>query len=114
MWNHAAKVFLLALIPLSAVAGPKERGSTNFQVFTVRTQIHRSTRSMFTYTNLIFAQVNGRKLVYECAERGDLCPVMESGKTYSGAQDGTFLYVPMSFPDEQKDLAVKFKRVGSW
>lgn len=114
MRNQAVRIFFVVLIPLCVLAGPKDRAATNFQVFTVRTQIHGSTGNLFTYTNLIFAQVNGKKLVYECAQRGDLCPVMESGKTYTGAQDGTFLYVPMSFPDGPKDLPVKFRRVGSW
>jgi hypothetical protein len=37
-----------------------------------------------------------------------------SWKTYSGDQDGSFLYLAASFPDGQKDLSVKFKQVGSW
>jgi hypothetical protein len=56
----------------------------------VRTEIHGSSAGkMFTYTNQIFAQINGRRLVYECAQRGDICPVLESGKTYTGDQNGS-------------------------
>lgn len=82
---------------------------------TAKTKIHGSSSGdMFTYTNLVFAEVNGKKLVYECAAPGDVCPVMASGETYTATQDGTFVYVPMSSPEGKKDLSVKFKRVGSW
>lgn len=115
MLSRAARIMFFVLIPLFAFANQKERPTAQLEVFTVRTQIHSSSPGdMFTYTNLIFAQVNGKRLVYECAQRGDLCPVMESGKTYAGAQDGAFFYIPMTFPGGQKDLSVRFKQVGSW
>lgn len=114
MLKNSMYVFFFVCIPLCAIAGPKEKKTTTFEAVRVRTQIHGSSGKMFTYTNQIFAQINGRRLVYECAQRGDICPVLESGKTYSGDQDGNFLYLAASFPDGQKDLAVKFKQVGSW
>lgn len=115
MLKNSASIFLFVCIPLCAIAGPKERATTTFEAVTVKTQIHGSSSGkMFTYTNQIFAQINGRRLVYECAQRGDICPVLESGKTYTAGQDGIFLYLPASFPDGSKDLSVKFKQVGSW
>jgi hypothetical protein len=116
MLKNPAYIFFFVLIPLCAIAGPKERKTTTFQAVRVRTEIHGSSSSgkMFTYTNQVFAQINGRRLVYECAQRGDICPVLETGKTYSGDQDGSFLYLAASFPDGQKDLSVKFRQVGSW
>jgi hypothetical protein len=115
MLNNPVRIFFFVCIPLLAIAGPKEKKTATFEAVRVRTQIHGSSSGkMFTYTNQVFAQINGRRLVYECAQRGDICPVLESGKTYTGDQDGNFLYLAASFPDGQKDLSVKFRQVGSW
>jgi hypothetical protein len=115
MFNRPAKIALLVLVPCCAFAGPKEKGTTKIQVVTARTQIHGSSSgNMFSYTNLMFTEVNGKKLVYECAETGDLCPILESGQSYTANQDGAYIYIPMSSPGGKKDLAVKFKKVGSW
>jgi hypothetical protein len=115
MLIKAAKIACFVLIPLGAFASPKERGTTKLEVVTARTQIHGSSSgNMFSYTNLMFTQVNGKKLVYECAQRGDVCPVLESGQTYTAEQDGAYLYLSMSSPEGKKDLSVRFKLVGSW
>lgn len=115
MISRTARIAFFVFIPVFVFAKQKERPATQLEVITVRTQIHSSAPGdIFTYTNLLFAQVNGKRLVYECAQRGDLCPVMESGKTYTGAQEGAFFYIPMSFPNGQKDLSVRFRQVGSW
>ena len=115
MKNKFAIIALLLLIPVCAVANQKERAITKLQVVTAKTRIHSSSSGdMFTYTNLVFAEVNGKKLVYECAAPGDVCPVMSAGETYTATQDGTFVYVPMSTPESKRDLTVKFKQVGNW
>jgi len=62
----------------------------------------------------MFAQVNGKNIVYECAQRGDICPVLEAGKSYTADQEGAFLYVSMSSPEDKKDISAKFREVGSW
>jgi hypothetical protein len=115
MLNRAAKIVFFVLIPLCAFANPKEKGTTKLQVVTARTQIHGSSSGdMFSYTNLMFTQVNGKKLVYECAQRGDVCPVLEPGKTYTADRQGDFVYLSMSSPESKKDVSAKFKQVGSW
>ena len=115
MSHKSAKIAFLALIPVCAFAGPKEKGAAKLQVVTARTEIHGSSSGdMFTYTHLMFTQINGKKLVYECAERGDVCPVLESGQTYSANQDGALLYVSIGAPEGKKDVPVKFRQVGSW
>ena len=116
MLNRSAKIALVALIPLCALAGPKEKGTAKVQVVTARTQIHNSSSgSMFSYTDLVFTEINGKKFVYECAQSGDICPVLESGQSYTVNQDGQYLYFPMNAPEsKKKDIAGKFKRVGSW
>jgi hypothetical protein len=115
MLNRLAKIALLVLVPLCLFANPKDKGATKVQVVTARTGIHSSSSgNMFSYTNLMFTEVNGKKLVYECAQSGDLCPIFESGQTYTANQDGAYIYIPMNSPEGKKDLAIKFKRVGSW
>ena len=115
MLNRSAKIALLVLVPCCVPAGPKEKGTAKVQAVTARVQIHGSSSgNMFSYTNLMFTEVNGKKLVYECAETGDLCPILESGQTYTANQDGAYIYILMSSPEGKKDLAVKFKKVGSW
>jgi uncharacterized protein (AIM24 family) len=115
MWNKSAKFALLLLIPACALANQKEKGTAKVQVVTARTKIHGSSSgNMFSYTNLMFAEVNGKKVVYECAEPGDICPVLESGRTYVATQDGAFVYLPLNAPAEKKELSVRFKQVGNW
>ena len=116
MLSRSAKIVLSVLIPLCALAAPKEKGTAKVQVVTARTQIHSSSSgSMFSYTYLVFTEVNGKKLVYECAQSGDICPVLESGQSYTVNQDGPYLYFPLNSPEgKKKEVAGKFKRVGSW
>jgi hypothetical protein len=115
MLNRVAKIAFLILIPLSALAIPKEKGSTTLQVVTSKTKIHGSSPgNIFTYTDLIFTEVNGKKIVYECIQRGDICPILESGKTYTADQQGSVIYILMNSPENKKELSAKFKQVGSW
>jgi hypothetical protein len=115
MLNRAAAFVMLVLIPLSAFAAPKGRESTSLQVVSSNTRIHRTASgTVFAYTDLMFIQAKGKKLVYECVLRGNICPLMESGKTYTADQDGAFIYISMNTPEDKKALSVKFKQVGSW
>jgi hypothetical protein len=115
MLNRAAKIAFLILIPLSAFAIPKEKGSTTLQVVTSRTKIHGSSPgNIFTYTDLIFTEVNGKRVVYECIQRGDICPILESGKTYTADQEGSYIYILMNSPQDKKEFSAKFKQVGTW
>ena len=115
MLNGAAKIAFLIFIPLSVIATPKEKGSTTVQVVTSRTKIHgTSSGNIFSYTNLMFTEINGKNVVYECVQRGDVCPVLESGKIYTANQEGAFIYILMSSPEDKKPVPAKFRQVGSW
>jgi len=114
MLNEAAKIAFLVLISLSAFATPKTRESITLQVVSSQTKIHSSSGNVFSYTEVMFTQVNGKKIVYACDQRGDVCPLMESGKTYTADRDGDFIYISMSSPEDKKPFSVKYKRVGSW
>jgi hypothetical protein len=115
MLNITAKIIFLILVPLSAFATPNGKEIITIQVVTSTTRMHGSfSNHGFSYTDLMFAQFNGKKVVYECVQRGDICPMMESGKTYSADRDGAFLHISMSLPDDSKALSVKYKQVGTW
>jgi hypothetical protein len=114
MLNRVAKIAILVLIPLSAFAAQKGK-ETSIQVVSLKTKIHNSSSgSLFTYTNLLFTEVNGKRIVYECVQRGDICPLLESGKTYIADQEGAYIYFPMSTPKDNRVIPVKFKQVGNW
>jgi len=115
MLNKAAKIAFLVLIPLSAFATPKGRENITLQVVSSKTKIHSSpSGNIFTYTDIMFTQVNGKRVVYACDQRGDVCPLMESGKTYTADRQGDFIYISMSSPEDKKPFSVKYKQVGSW
>jgi hypothetical protein len=115
MPNRAARIACLLLIPLSAFATPKARETITLQIVSAKTRIHGSfSNTAFAYTDIIFTTYNGNKVVYECVQRGNICPMVESGKTYTADREGDFIYISMSSPEIKKDFPVKFKRVGSW
>jgi hypothetical protein len=115
MQSRAAKIAFLILIPLSTFATPNEKGTITLQVVTATTKIHGSSPgNIFTYTDLMFTEINGKNVVYECVQRGDICPVLVSGKTYTADQEGPFIYISMSPPELKKAVSAKFRQIGSW
>jgi len=115
MLNKAARIAFLFLIPLGALATPKAKETITLQVVSSNTRIHGSFSSAaFAYTDIMFTTFNGKKVVYECVQRGNICPLVESGKIYTADQEGDFIYISMSSPEMKKAFPVKFKRVGSW
>jgi hypothetical protein len=115
MLSKAATIACLVLIPLFVFAMPKEKETTTLQVVSSTTKIHgSSSNNIFIYTDLIFAEISGKRIVYECVQRGDICPMLEPGKSYTADRDGVFIYLPMVFPEDKKTISAKFREVGSW
>lgn len=115
MLNRTVQIAVLVLIPLSAFAAPKVKENVTLQVVTTTTRIHGAfTNDAFAYTDLLFAQSNGKKVVYECVQRGNICPIVESGKSYTANRNGDSIYISMSAPDAKKAFPVKFRQVGNW
>jgi hypothetical protein len=121
----AKVIFLLSLVPSAVLATPKNKETVQIKVVSSRTEIHGSSPGdVFTYTSLIFAEVrgaevkgveaNGVKVVYACDQRGDICPLLESGKTYTAEREGQFLYLSSTSPTSQKALVAKYKQAGGW
>jgi hypothetical protein len=115
MLNKVAKIAFSVLIPLIAFATPKGKETVKLQVVSSKTKIHRSSSgNVFIYTDLMFTLVDGKKVVYTCDQRGEACPLMEDGKTYTADRVGDFIHISMSAPEGKKPFSVKFKQVGSW
>ena len=115
MPNNVARITLSVLIPFVAFAAPKQKETIELQVISSKTRIHGSSPgNVFSYTDVMFTQVNGKRLVYACDQRGDVCPLMESGETYTAVRVGDVIYISMSSPENQKPFSVKYKQVGSW
>jgi hypothetical protein len=115
MLNKTATIVFFVLISFSAFASPKGKESVSVEVVTSNTRIHSSfSRNAFAYTDLMFTQLNGKKVVYQCIQHGNICPMMESGKTYTADREGNFIYISMDTPDDKKAVSVKFRQVGNW
>jgi len=115
MLSRVAKIAFLIFIPLSALAAPKVKENVTLQVVTTTTRIHGAfTNDAFAYTDLMFTEFNGKKVVYECVQRGNVCPMVEAGKSYTVNRNGDVIYISMSSPVAKKAFQVKFRQVGNW
>ena len=103
---------LFVLVPLVAFAADKgkEREAVEVQVLSSQTKLHGGS-NVFSYTSILFAQVNGDERIYECVQRGDICPIMESGKTYAAVKTGDVIHISVDAPEGEQPLVVKFKEV---
>jgi hypothetical protein len=114
MLNKVAKMSFAVLMPIVTFATPKVKETIELQVVSSKTQVHGSFPAVFTYTDLMFTLVNGKKVIYACAQRGDACPLMESGKAYSADRVGDVTYVSMTSPEGKRPISVKYMQLGSW
>jgi len=115
MLNKSVKTACFVLIPLIAFATPKGRETINLQVVSSKTKIHNSSSgNVFSYTDLMYTLVDGKNVLYACGQRGDICPLMESGKTYTAERAGDVIYISMTTPENKKPFSVKYKQVGVW
>jgi hypothetical protein len=115
MLNKIAKIAFSVLIPLIAFATPNGKETIKVQVVSSKTKVHGSSSgNVFVYTDFMLTLVDGKKVMYACAQRGDLCPPMEDGKTYTADRMGNFIYFSMTSPESKKPFSVKYKEIGSW
>jgi hypothetical protein len=116
MRNRVVGTTLLVLVSLfgrAAYAAPSDKETIQVLVVSSQVKTHGASPDVFQYTDVMFTKVNGKKIVYECDQRGDLCPVMESGKTFMATRDGKYLYFSVTSP-QGKPYTVKYKEGGSW
>jgi hypothetical protein len=112
MLNRVASVTLSVLVAMAAHA--KEKETVQIQVVSLQTKLHgHPPGEVFEYTDIMFTVVGGKKVTYVCEQRGDDCPVMESGKMYMANREGNVIYVSMNSPKGTPFL-VKYKELDGW
>src|SRR6266852_5832294 len=110
MLNKVVRIAISVLMPLIAFATPKGRETIKLQVVSSKTKIHTSSSgNVFSYTDLMFTLVDGKNVLYACGQRGDICPLMESGKTYTAERERDVIYISMTAPENKKPFSVKYK-----
>ncbi len=127
--NRFARFVFLFLVPAIACAAPAPREKQNIEVevASVKTNIYTSyTRSTswamsnlpketYTYTDIIFAVVDGKHVVYTCADRKKVCPVLDAGSKVQAERDGDSIYITSTVPEDKKPLVAHYKLVsGGW
>ena len=115
MPKKVASAILFVLMPMIAFASPgKGNESIRVEVVKVQTKVHGKSPNVYAYTDVIFARVDGKNLIFVCEQRGDECPLMENGKTYDAMRNGDSVYIVMSTLDSKKPIPVKFRQGGAW
>jgi hypothetical protein len=106
----------LVLLPIVVLGAPKKKegASVMFQVMSSRTQIHGKPPNVFSYTDVMFARIDGKNIVFVCDERGKDCPLMKTGETYSAERVDSYLYYSFTSPDAKKPFSARYRETGSW
>jgi hypothetical protein len=128
--KRIATIGILILAPTLVCAMPKtnkqkesivvEVASTKTNVYTTYTRSTSWVKSKlpkdsYTYTDIIFAVVNGKHVVYTCAEHKNACPLLETGSKLPAEQDGDSMYLsPNASPDKKATPTHYRLASGSW
>jgi hypothetical protein len=111
----AATTIALTLTP-AALATPtnKSAEAVQIEVVSTKTDYHGNSPNVFKYTDVLFARVNGKNIVYACVQKGHECPLMQNGKSYPADRMGGYIYISMDAPDGKKPMPIKFKETATW
>jgi hypothetical protein len=125
--NRIAGFAALVLIPMLVCAAPtpKPRESIVVEVSSSKTNVHTSYKhgsgifgnklpnDAYSYTDIVFAVVDGKHLVYTCAEHNDACPLLESGSKVPAEREGDSIYILPTASSEKKPSPTHYKLVGN-
>jgi hypothetical protein len=107
----------LILVPSLIFATPeprKQKENIVVEVASIKTDMHRTLPNVsYTYTDIIFAVVNEKHVVYACAERDKACPLLEAGSKIPAESDGDSIYISTTVPSEKKPLVIHYKFVSN-
>jgi hypothetical protein len=109
-----ATLIVSTIKPAFASPSNKSAESVQVEVVSTKTNYHGTSPNVFKYTDVLFARVSGKNIVYACVQKGDECPLMQNGKTYPADRVGGFIYVSMDAPDTKKPMPIKFKETATW
>jgi hypothetical protein len=126
--NRIVRLAVLALFPtlVCAAPTPKPRESITVEVSSIKTNVHTSYKratsifrnklpnDAYTYTDIIFAVVDGNHVVYTCAEHNNVCPILESGSKLPAERDGDSIYISSAASSsDKKPVLTRYKLVGN-
>ena len=126
--NRIVRIAVLGLVPtlLCAAPSPKPRDSIVVEISSTKTDVHTSYKhgsgifgnklpnDAYSYTDIIFAVVDGKHVVYSCAEHNKSCPLLESGSKVPAERDGDSIYISSAAsPSEKKPEFTHYKLVGN-
>src|ERR1700690_2186341 len=126
--NRIVRIVVLGLVPtlLCAAPTPKPRESIVVEVSSSKTDVHTSYKhgsgifgnklpnDAYSYTDIIFAVVDGQHVVYSCAEHNKSCPLLESGSKVPAERDGDSIYIPSAASSsEKKPVLTHYKLVSN-
>jgi hypothetical protein len=117
MLKRIAGIIFSILVPMIAFAAPaSKQGSQPMQidVVSIKKGIHGASPNVFTYTAVIYGRVDGKNVMFVCAENKDACPYMEAGKMYVASRTGSLVYIPVTPVDTKKPVMVRYRQTGSW
>src|SRR5262245_10658065 len=114
MMRKVMGIVLALVVSFAAVAAAKEKGNIELKVVSSKTKVHNAyPGDVFSFTYILYGQVNGKNVMYTCDQKDDLCPLMENGKTYRAAMSGDVITISMDFPDG-KSRSIKYRDAGTW
>lgn len=130
IYNRFAAIFVLILLPTIVYASPtpkKQKESITVEVASTKTDTYvtyarinsltksRLPKDSYSYTDVIFAIVNGKHVVYSCAERKKVCPLLENGTKLSAEQDGDSMYLAAPNSSGKKASPTHYRLApGGW
>jgi hypothetical protein len=125
-----AAIVVLILVPTVVFARQKpnkQRESVVVEVVSSKTKTHVSHAwgtglsrnkmpdDAYTYTDVFFAIVDEKHVVYSCVERKKVCPLLEPGSKLTVEQVGNSIYIPNPGSSENKPSVAHYELVGgSW
>jgi hypothetical protein len=110
----AALLILVSMIGGASAKNGKDSETIKIEVVSSKTKVHGTTPNVFSYTDVMFARVDGKNVIFVCDQRGSTCPIMQNGKTYDANRVGDSIFISMNLPDDKKPTVIKYKQTGSW
>jgi hypothetical protein len=120
----SALILLPALVHASPGAKKQsivvEVASTKTDTYTAYTRSNswmktRLPKESYSYTDILFAIVDGKHVVYSCVEHKKVCPLLDPGTKLSAEQDGNSMLLSPPNPSDKKASPTHYRLApGGW
>jgi hypothetical protein len=128
--SRIAAISVLILAPTLLYPSPaprKEKETIIVEVASTKTDTYvsyawinsvsksRLPKDSYTYTDILFAIVDGKHVVYSCAEHKKVCPLLEAGAKLSAEQNGDSMYLSPLNSSDKKAAPTHYRLApGGW